>query len=134
MPLSITQPYSPSIKNVAVVVGSHRRGSINRKFAESVGKLSADRLCFQFIEIGTCLCSRRHSLPFVECDRRGGHAKNLGSNSPQINYSGTMTALSFGIASYTALSMFRWAITSSGGVCDSHSESDRSWYRFVFSM
>lgn len=41
-----------SIKNVAVVVGSLRRGSINRKFAESVGKLAADRLRFHFIEIG----------------------------------------------------------------------------------
>jgi chromate reductase len=40
-----------SIKNVAAVVGSLRRGSINRKFAESVGKVSADRICFQFIEI-----------------------------------------------------------------------------------
>jgi chromate reductase len=41
-----------SIKNVAVVVGSLRRGSINRKFAEGVGKLAADRLRFHFIEIG----------------------------------------------------------------------------------
>ena len=41
-----------SIKNVAVVVGSLRRESINRKFAESVGKLAADRLRFHFIEIG----------------------------------------------------------------------------------
>jgi chromate reductase, NAD(P)H dehydrogenase (quinone) len=41
-----------SVKNVAVVVGSLRRGSINRKLAESVGKVWADRLCFQFIEIG----------------------------------------------------------------------------------
>jgi chromate reductase len=41
-----------SIKNVAVVVGSLRRGSINRKFAESIGKLAADRLRFHFIEIG----------------------------------------------------------------------------------
>jgi chromate reductase, NAD(P)H dehydrogenase (quinone) len=41
-----------SIKTVAVLVGSLRRGSINRKFAESVGKLAADRLRFHFIEIG----------------------------------------------------------------------------------
>lgn len=41
-----------SIKNVAVLVGSLRRGSINRKFPESVGKLSANRLRFHFIEIG----------------------------------------------------------------------------------
>jgi NADPH-dependent FMN reductase len=41
-----------SIKNVAVVVGSLRRESINRKFAESVGKVAADRLRFHFIEIG----------------------------------------------------------------------------------
>jgi len=40
------------IKTVAVLVGSLRRGSINRKFAESVGKLAADRLRFQFTEIG----------------------------------------------------------------------------------
>jgi hypothetical protein len=52
----------------------------------------------------------------------------------QTNYSGTTTALSFGIASYTALSMFRCAITSSGGVCDSHSESDRSWYLSVLNI
>jgi chromate reductase, NAD(P)H dehydrogenase (quinone) len=37
---------------VAVLVGSLRQGSINRKFAESLGKLAADRLTFQFIEIG----------------------------------------------------------------------------------
>jgi chromate reductase len=40
------------IKNVAVLVGSLRRGSINRKFAESVGNLAVDRLRFHFIEIG----------------------------------------------------------------------------------
>lgn len=45
-------PAGHSIKNVAAVVGSLRRGSLNRKFAESVvGKLSADRLRFHFIEI-----------------------------------------------------------------------------------
>ena len=37
---------------MAVLVGSLRRGSINRKFAESIGKLAADRLRFHFIEIG----------------------------------------------------------------------------------
>ena len=37
---------------VAVLVGSLRRGSLNRKFAESVGKLAADRLTFRFVEIG----------------------------------------------------------------------------------
>jgi chromate reductase len=41
-----------SINNVAVLVGSLRPGSINRKFPESVGKLSANRLRFHFIEIG----------------------------------------------------------------------------------
>jgi chromate reductase len=43
---------SPSIKSVAVIVGSLRRGSINSKFAGSVGKLAADRLRFHFVEIG----------------------------------------------------------------------------------
>lgn len=38
--------------NIAVVVGSLRRESINRKFAESIGKLASDRLNFGFVEIG----------------------------------------------------------------------------------
>jgi len=37
---------------VAVLVGSLRQGSLNRKFAESLGKLAADRLTFRFVEIG----------------------------------------------------------------------------------
>ena len=37
---------------VAVLVGSLRQGSLNRKFAESLGKLAADRLTFRFLEIG----------------------------------------------------------------------------------
>jgi chromate reductase len=41
-----------SIKTVAVLVGSLRRGSINRKFPENAGKLSANRLRFHFIEVG----------------------------------------------------------------------------------
>ncbi len=40
------------MKTVAVVVGSLRRDSINRKFAESVAKLAAGRLAFRFVEIG----------------------------------------------------------------------------------
>ncbi|MCO6049577.1 NAD(P)H-dependent oxidoreductase [Mesorhizobium sp. RP14(2022)] len=40
------------MKTVAVLVGSLRRESINRKFAESLGKLAADRLDFKLIEIG----------------------------------------------------------------------------------
>lgn len=40
------------MKTVAVLVGSLRRESINRKFAESLGKLAADRLDFKFVEIG----------------------------------------------------------------------------------
>ena len=43
-----------------------------------------------------------------------------------LTYCGIMIGLSFGIASYVALSMSRWAITRSDGVCDSHSESDIS--------
>jgi hypothetical protein len=42
-------------------------------------------------------------------------------------YFGITTTSSFGRASSVALSMRRWAITSSGGVCASHSESERSW-------
>ncbi|MBS7701126.1 MULTISPECIES: NADPH-dependent FMN reductase [unclassified Chelatococcus] len=38
--------------NVAVIVGSLRRESINRKFAESIGKLASDRLNFNFVQIG----------------------------------------------------------------------------------
>lgn len=41
-----------AMKSVAVIVGSLRRDSINRKFADSVGKLAADRLRFDFVEIG----------------------------------------------------------------------------------
>ncbi|MCB8837747.1 NADPH-dependent FMN reductase [Aurantimonas sp. VKM B-3413] len=37
---------------VAVLVGSLRRESINRKFAESIDKLAGDRLTFNFVEIG----------------------------------------------------------------------------------
>ena len=37
---------------VAVLVGSLRQGSLNRRFAESLGKLAADRLTFRFVEIG----------------------------------------------------------------------------------
>lgn len=40
------------MKTVAVIVGSLRRDSINRKFAESLGKLAAGRLDFRFVEIG----------------------------------------------------------------------------------
>ncbi|SJZ58323.1 NADPH-dependent FMN reductase [Consotaella salsifontis] len=40
------------MKTVAVINGSLRRESINRRFAESIGKLAADRLRFQFVEIG----------------------------------------------------------------------------------
>src|SRR4051812_33764640 len=40
------------MKTVAVLVGSLRRASINRKFAESLGKLAADRLEFHIVEIG----------------------------------------------------------------------------------
>lgn len=37
---------------VAVLVGSLRRESINRKFAEALAKLAADRLRFHFVELG----------------------------------------------------------------------------------
>ncbi len=40
------------MNTVAVLVGSLRRDSINRKFAESLGKLAAGRLQFRFVEIG----------------------------------------------------------------------------------
>jgi chromate reductase, NAD(P)H dehydrogenase (quinone) len=36
---------------IAVVVGSNRRESINRKLAEALGKLRPDRLVFQFVRI-----------------------------------------------------------------------------------
>ncbi len=39
------------MKTVAVLVGSLRRDSINRKFAQSVARLAGDRLAFQFVEI-----------------------------------------------------------------------------------
>ncbi|MCB9947247.1 MAG: NAD(P)H-dependent oxidoreductase [Rhodospirillaceae bacterium] len=40
------------MRSVAVLVGSLRRESLNRKLAESVGKLAGDRLSFRFVEIG----------------------------------------------------------------------------------
>jgi chromate reductase len=40
------------MKTVAVLVGSLRRESLNRKFAQSLGRLAADRLEFKFVEIG----------------------------------------------------------------------------------
>jgi chromate reductase len=39
------------LKTVLVLVGSLRRESLNRKFAESVGRLAAGRLDFRFAEI-----------------------------------------------------------------------------------
>src|SRR5690349_8302917 len=36
---------------IAVVVGSNRRESVNRKLAEALGKLRSDRLAFQFVQI-----------------------------------------------------------------------------------
>lgn len=41
-----------SLPTVAVLVGSLRRDSINRKFAEALAKLAAGKLTFQFVEIG----------------------------------------------------------------------------------
>ncbi len=40
------------MKKVAVLVGSLRKESINRKFAEALGKLAAGRLEFHFVELG----------------------------------------------------------------------------------
>lgn len=40
------------MKTVAVIVGSLRRDSINRKLAQALGRLAADRLEFRFVEIG----------------------------------------------------------------------------------
>jgi chromate reductase len=40
------------MKSVAVLVGSLRRESFNRRFAQALGRLAADRLDFRFVEIG----------------------------------------------------------------------------------
>lgn len=40
------------MRTVAVLVGSLRRESLNRKFAQSLGKLASERLEFRFVEIG----------------------------------------------------------------------------------
>ena len=40
------------MNTVAVLVGSLRRDSLNRQFAEAIGRLAADRLAFRFVEIG----------------------------------------------------------------------------------
>ena len=37
---------------VAVVVGSLRKASVNRKAAEAVTRLAPDNLAFEFVEIG----------------------------------------------------------------------------------
>ena len=37
---------------VAVLVGSLRRDSLNRKFAEALARLAAGKLTFTFVEIG----------------------------------------------------------------------------------
>jgi len=37
---------------IAVVVGSNRRESINRRLAEALAKLGPDRLAFHFVQIG----------------------------------------------------------------------------------
>src|SRR5258705_10805630 len=50
----------------------------------------------------------------------------VGFNGYHIHYPGMMTTSSFGIASNVALSMRRCAMTSSGGVWASHSDSERS--------
>ena len=42
---------TPDFK-IAVVVGSNRRESINRKLAEALAKLAPDRLAFHFVQIG----------------------------------------------------------------------------------
>ena len=42
---------TPDFK-IAVVVGSSRRESINRKLAEALAKLAPDRLAFHFVQIG----------------------------------------------------------------------------------
>ena len=41
---------TPAFK-IAVVVGSNRRESVNRKLAEALGKLRPDRLAFKFVQI-----------------------------------------------------------------------------------
>jgi chromate reductase len=45
-------PLEVVMRSVAVLVGSLRKDSINRKFARSVGMLAKDRLSFRFTEIG----------------------------------------------------------------------------------
>lgn len=51
------------MKTVAVLVGSLRRDSINRKYAEVLGKLASDRLRFQFVDLS--------SLPLYNDDLLG---------------------------------------------------------------
>lgn len=41
-----------ALPTVAVIVGSLSKGSINRKFAEAIGRLARGKLNFRFIEIG----------------------------------------------------------------------------------
>ena len=49
------------MKTVAVLVGSLRAASINRRFAEALAKLAEGRLAFRFVEIG--------DLPLAESRR-----------------------------------------------------------------
>ncbi len=55
------------------------------------------------------------------------HLKELTVPARQRFHSGMITVSSRGMASSFALSRFRCAITSSGGVWVSHSERERSW-------
>lgn len=41
-----------SFPRVAVLVGSLRAGSVNRRLARALAALAADRLAFAFVEIG----------------------------------------------------------------------------------
>jgi chromate reductase len=38
--------------NIAIIVGSHRRDSINRKLAQAIAKLGGEKLAFHFVAIG----------------------------------------------------------------------------------
>lgn len=60
------------MRSVAVLVGSLRRDSINRKLAHAMAKLAADKLEFRFVELGDVplynedLPSRRGSTSTVD--------------------------------------------------------------------
>ena len=67
----------PKVK-IAVIVGSNRRDSINRKLAHALAKLGEDRLAFNFVAIDDLpLYSQDDDLPLYSQDLEGELPKSV---------------------------------------------------------